>query len=104
MNFKKSVLKEIDRMIVEWYPPPDTYFMKDIMFRYRSYCHWAIIEIRKCIIKSSPNLVIETLEKFRYKMDNLACSATDGNKNFMFSIAYDVTTDVLDVIQSIKRR
>lgn len=66
------------------------------LFAQGSYNRWAMKEIDKYIAQNKDRSIIEVLEEFRYKMDRFACNARTGEANFMFSVAYDVVTDMLD--------
>lgn len=97
MKLKKA-LKIIDRMRKESYQSPKTYWMDSTKFAYRSYQKWALDEIRLYLLIRSDQNPIERIEDFRYQMDVAATRATTDSCNFMFSIAYDVASDVLDVL------
>lgn len=63
----------------------------------REYEQWAISEIIDAIWKSDKR-VLDTVEDFRKKMDNYACKNTKSS--YIFSIAYDTATSVLDCLIS----
>lgn len=69
-------------------------------YQHRVYMNWAANEIESYIDRHRNWEPINAVEEFRYMMDKLACSAKDSKKNFMFSTAYDVATDILDVLLS----
>lgn len=63
-----------------------------------SYCHWATEEIERYIAQNKGRPIIEVIEEFRHRMDCFACNAKTAEANFMFSVAYDVATDMLDEV------
>lgn len=91
----------IDDLQNEWYKPPTSYYnQKIINFEFQSYKYSAINEIKLYLKKHENKDPISAAEEFRYKMDCFASETKNGNANFMFSIYYDVATDVLDVLLS----
>lgn len=67
------------------------YQQKDIE-NIKVYEKWAISEILEYINKSDKR-TIDAVEEFRDKMDDYACKG-----NYIFSIAYDTATCVLDAL------
>lgn len=99
----RYILMLIDEMIEEWYKPPTVYYnRKKEDFQYQSYKRSAMEELKIYLITHSNEDPFDTIRDFRYQMDCFACEAKSGNANFMFSIYYDVATDVLDVLLSMK--
>lgn len=95
----------IDEMTKEYYSPPTTYNIRSDIFMYRSYSHWAIKELREYLISRIDEDPICVVEEFRYKMDFYSCHTKNKNSDIMFSIGYDVATDILDVLlNSHKKR
>ena len=93
------ILTVIDKMQEEWYKVPTTYYRrKKVDFEYQSYKRSAMDEIKKYLIEHKDEDPIDAMENFRHQMDCFACETKNGNANFMFSIYYDVATDVLDHI------
>lgn len=102
MNMKK-VLSIIDSLRDGWYNPPTKYgIQKKIEFYYQSYSSSAIKEIKFYLMEHKNEDAINAIENFRYLMDCFACEARNGSANFMFSVYYDVATDVLDVLLSLR--
>lgn len=98
MNIE-NVLFIIDRIRDEWYKPPENYYtLKRSVFEYQSYKRSAINEIKLYLIEHKNENPIDVMEDFRYQMDCFACETKNGNTNFMFSIYYDVATDILDAL------
>lgn len=91
-------LSIIDSLREGWYGSPMLYFQKKIEFEYKSYQHSALEEIKRCLIRHNKEDPIKMLEEFRYQMDCFACETKNPTANFMFSVYYDVATDVLDVL------
>ena len=57
----------------------------------RGYEQWAVEETLQAIFNRSGDMtVLDAVENFRSKMDNYAC------KNYIFAIAYDIATCILD--------
>lgn len=95
------ILKEIKD---EWYTNPVSSKtkmpnMKKCLFDLFSYQRWAIDEIRREILENENKHPIEVLEDFKYKMSYAACRANSMDSNMIFSIAYDVAIDVLDILK-----
>ena len=59
----------------------------------RSYEEWALEELIRYICENDKGSIIDRVEEFRKKMDDYACKG-----NYAFSIAYDVTTCILDYL------
>lgn len=58
---------------------------------------WALQELRRYLIdrgKYAPQLIIE---EFRWLMDQYCCNAKCIDASYMFSIAYDISTEMLDL-------
>lgn len=94
----RRALSIIDSLREGWYGPPILYFQKKIEFEYKSYKHSALEEIKRYLIKHNKEDPIKMLEEFRYQMDCFACETKNPTANFMFSVYYDVATDVLDTL------
>lgn len=70
---------------------------KRSLFAYQSYYMWALGELRSYLeLRKHTKPVYEVVEDFRYLMDCYACEARTPENNFMFSVAYDAVTSVLD--------
>lgn len=94
-----ETISKINEMRKEWYQPPTTYYgMTKPEFNYESYRHSAIIEIIDILINYKHINPITLVEEFRDMMDDFACNAKTVSANFMFSVYYDVATDILDVL------
>lgn len=93
-------LSAIDKLINDYYSPPTSYYgQKKINFLIKSYEYSAINEIKKYIKENNKTEdIIGLLDDFRYKMDCFACESSNGDASFMFSVYYDVATDVLDYL------
>lgn len=91
-------LSIIDSLREGWYDPPMTYLQKRIEFEYKSYQCSALEEIERYLTKHNKEDPIEMLEEFRYQMDCFACETKNPTANFMFSVYYDVATDVMDTL------
>lgn len=91
-------LSIIDSLREGWYESPILYFQRKIEFEYKSYQHSALEEIKRYLIKHNKEDPIKTLEDFRCQVDCFACETKNPTANFMFSVYYDVTTDVLDTL------
>lgn len=94
-------LSIIDSLREGWYESPILYFQRKIEFEYKSYQHSALGEIRQYLIRHNKENPIKMLEEFRYQMDVFACETKNPTANFMFSVYYDVATDVLDTLLGI---
>ncbi len=95
----KYILSVIDQTRDEWYKPPTTYYKrKRVDFEYQSYKRSAVDEIKLYLMAHQDQNPVELIEEFRHMMDCAACETKRGSANFMFSIYYDVATDILDVV------
>lgn len=101
MNMK-CILSMIDELRDKWYKPPTSYHLKKAYFEYQSYKRSAMDEIRFYLMEHENEDPITAMENFRYMVDHFACNTKNGSANFMFSIYYDVATDVLDVLLGMK--
>lgn len=98
MKINKAIIL-VDNHIREFYGKPSIYIGKDsLKFREKSYQNWAALELRKRLDKYRSHDPIELVEDFRHDMSDLACYAKTSKDNFMFSVAYDVATDILDML------
>ena len=86
------ILSAIREYADEWLKEPRWHLPKG-HFEQRSYQKWAVNEVIKYIRESETVSPIEAVEKFVYKMNALS-----RKKNVIFSIAYDVATDILDFL------
>lgn len=101
----KYVLSVIDQARDEWYKPPTTYYEKKrVDFDYQSLKRSAVDEIKFYLMEHEDQNPIDVIEEFRYVVDHLACNAQNGTKNFMFSIYYDVATDILDIVVGLNEK
>lgn len=96
-----QALSVIDTLQKGWYSHPHNYYIKRGEFEYESYKYSGIDEIKLYLMKHKGEDPIQAVENFRYMMDEFACKATTSSANFMFSVYYDVATDVLDVLLSV---
>lgn len=97
-----QALSAIDSLRKGWYHPPTRYYIKKGEFEYESYKCSGIDEIKLYLMRHKGEDPIMTVERFRHMMDDFACEAKTSSANFMFSVYYDVATDVLDVLLNIK--
>ena len=99
----KYVLSVIDELRDEWYKPPMRYYhRKRADFEYQSYKRSAMDEIKFYLMEHENEDPVSAVEEFRYMMNRFACETKNGGVNFMFSIYYDVATDILDVLLGMK--
>lgn len=97
----KRVFSIINHLRGEWYKPPSGYYnIKKPKFKQKSYARSALNEIYLYLIEHENDDPIDTLENFRSMMDNFSCKAKNIEARFMFSVYYDVASDVLDVLLS----
>lgn len=66
------------------------------LFAQESYTRWAMKEIDDYLAQNNGGS-IEILEEFRKNMDYFACNARTDHAKLMFSVAYDVATNLLDM-------
>lgn len=95
----KYVLSVINNLRNEWYKPPSSYYhRKRAEFEHQSYARSAMDEIRFYLMEHEKENPITTLEKFRSMVDGFACETKNDGAKFMFSVYYDVASDILDVL------
>lgn len=94
----KQVLSIIDSLRDGWYDPPYSYKIKKMNFILKSYSRSAMNEIKLYLMENNQKDPISALEDFRYLVDHFACDTENADANFMFSVYYDVATDVLDAL------
>lgn len=67
-------------------------------FYFFAYQKWTLEEIQRKIIDHPNQSVITLLENFRDDLDDFACIALTPEANEQFSTAYDICTDILDMV------
>ena len=98
------VLAVIDNLKEKDYQAPISYYrLKKASFEYRSYCRSGIEELKDYLRKHPDQNPIDVIEEFRYQMDIFACKTKNGGANFMFSVYYDVATNILDELLVIDK-
>lgn len=70
---------------------------KKVVFAQQSYTKWATREIERYVAQNKGRPIVEVLEEYCHKMDAFACQARTDEAKLMFSVAYDVGMDVLDI-------
>lgn len=71
-------------------------------FRKRSYARWAASEILKCIQTNQNIPPMKVVEDFVQKTDEYSgIDHDDRNDSFIFYIAHDVATDILDILRAM---
>lgn len=70
---------------------------KSIEFKQHSYTKWAHREILDYIYAHKELSKMEAIEQFRRMMSDMACNAKSSDANFMFSVAYDTASYILDL-------
>ena len=95
----KYVLSVINELRDEWYKPPSGYYRrKRAEFEQQSYARSAMNEICFYLMEHENENPITAVENFRHMVDCFACETKNEDSNFMFSVYYDVASDVLDVL------
>lgn len=97
----KFALSRIDQIYIDFFKRDFKDFTrcKRIDFEYNSYSRWALNELRQYIIKNRNKDPIDSLNEFKYKMDQFACQSK-SEANFIFSVAYDITVFVIDELMT----
>lgn len=71
-------------------------------FRKRSYGRWAAEEILKSVQLHRDISPIQVVEEFVRRTDNFSGIEHDErNDSFIFSVAHDVATDILDILRAM---
>lgn len=95
----KYALSVIDTLREGWYNPPSEYYRKKADFIYQSYKRTAMDEIKFYLMEHQDEDPIEALDGFRNLMICFSCKQRNDN---MFSVYYDVATDVLDALLGMR--
>lgn len=95
----RSDIETVRKRINQMYKHPKEYYgVKKEIFMMHAYSRWAAEEIIR-ILKENPNTSsVDLVEHYRDKMDYFAASAHTAEANFMFSVACDTATDILDCL------
>ena len=97
-----DLLLFLNDLKIERYTFVHTKKTKPIDLEYHSYMRSAIDEIKRYILESEDQNTFKILDDFRCLMDDFACSASTPNAGMMFSVYYEVATDVLDILLGTK--
>lgn len=72
-------------------------------FDQRSYARWAAQECYVWCLSHIDTPIISAVEEFRDRMDDYSTRPHDDrDTSVMFSIAYDVATDILDILLAMR--
>ena len=91
------ILKKLEERIEDRYPSPRKYPRKRsdyALFAQASYSRWAAKEFLLYLRKNSPG-ILNASDRFIRIMDKKSC---EGPNSWMFSVAHDVATDLMDYI------
>lgn len=94
------ILKKLEERIEERYPSPRKYPRRRsdyALFAQASYSRWAANEFLLYLKKHSPRIMMAS-ESFIKMMDKRSC---EGVNSWMFSVAHDVATDLMDYIYTL---
>lgn len=95
----KYVLSVINDLRDEWYKPPSSYYhRKRAEFEHQSYARSAMDEIRFYLMEHENENPITAVENFRHMVNDFSCETKNVEAKIMFSVYYDVASDVLDVL------
>lgn len=99
MDLTKKQIAELIRKEADSYltQKPSRYNLKDL--EYRSYWNWALDALLHEIEVEDDIPVDIVIEYFADKMEDYACK--DHPKSYIFSIAYDVSFWVLDILLTL---
>lgn len=102
MSDREHVLESLYFYILENYTGPSNYRMRwktREYFAFESYSRWAANEFLD-YLRNSPIDPYMAAEEFVQMIDNFSCSIYD--ERGMFSIAYDVSVNLLDFMNALK--
>lgn len=68
---------------------------KKQVFLQETYSRWAAEEILRCILKSESLPPVTVVEEFKNRMNHY--SLMNPNSSYIFSVAYDIAMDILDI-------
>lgn len=91
-------------LLIEYYlnlnPVGEKEYWNEDVFEQKVYTAWGVMEIYNEIKNNPDTLPIEVVENFASKMNEYSCK--DNKTSHIFSIAYDVSLDILDQLISMK--
>lgn len=61
------------------------------------YGKWALLEIRQYLLEHAQDPLELAIEQYRKLMDEYCLQAKNEDTSIMFSVAYDVATEMLDI-------
>lgn len=99
-----DVLEVISNIRFELYSPKSMpTIAPSEKFYYHSYCKWALDELERELWKNKDEKdVMYFLEEYRRKMDDFSClPGKSAETCWMFSIAYDMVTFVIEEVIAI---
>lgn len=79
-----------------WYPKPWKIGVKKEVFETESYSRWTVHELLYYDSQNLNRRPIDNVVLFRDLMDHFACVSKTDTAKFMFSVAYDTVSDILD--------
>ena len=99
-NMNERALFVIEEYMYDLFEPGKNW--PEYEFRKRSYQRWAAEELSKCIRKHPNESVLKTVEDFVRKTKEYSeIDHDDRNDSFIFQVACDVTTDILDILRAM---
>lgn len=99
-----DILEAVERYGLEAYPKPRNYYcMTTSKFEEMSYKNWAVEELLDYLWKkeSVAYPVIDRVEMFKNMVGEFALKHKSIDSVYMFSIAEDVSNDILDFLISL---
>lgn len=78
-----------------FYPPPRRYY-RNLNFEFEALKRWAIMELRYYVCCHTEMRPIDGVVKFREMMNQFSLKEKTETTKHIFSVAYDVATDILD--------
>lgn len=100
------ILKELKDPFMPFDPEHIYFCSNQTQFMLYAYRNWAIDDLIERVEEEidlpfkSYFGPINFIEKYRERMDDFACKAKTEEANLLFSIAYDLGTEVLDILIS----
>lgn len=78
---------------------PEPRKCKKHVFLQETYSRWAAEEILQCIQENESRPPVAVVEEFKDRMNHY--SLINPNSSYIFSVAYDIAMDILDIFRAM---
>lgn len=99
---ERAILNCLKKHIKERYlkPPTIKSYVKRCVFKQQSYQKWAALNFLQ-YLENSDLSIIDAIEEYIRVMDIYACNGNTEESRYMFSVAYDVASDLATIAYSL---